>query len=105
MTANQNRIKKTVRVTIEKEIEIELMPSMLGPMSTEQFIEEWQNSLWQIEGMDDVIKHAAVMAATFGGGVTHDGLGLVDYDHATHPRVPDVKFREISEDIETEILE
>jgi len=105
MKTDQNPLKKTVRVTIEKEIEIELMPSMFGDMTEEQFLAEWRKSLWQIEGMDDVIKQAAVMAACYGAGMTHDGLGLVDYDHATYPRVPDVKFREVSEDIETEILQ
>lgn len=97
-------IKKTVRVMIEKEIEIELMPSLLGPMSEEQFIAEWSTSLWPIESMDDVIKHAACMAANYGSGIEHDGLGLLGYHNMDYPRIPDVKFREISEDIETEFL-
>ena len=104
MANNQNPIKKTVRVTIEKEIEIELMPSMFGDMTEEQFIAEWRKSLWEIKSMDDVVIHAAVMAASYGNGMTHAGIGLVDFHHATYPRVPDVKFREICEDIETEIL-
>ena len=104
MTANQNTIKKTVRVTIEKEIEIELTPTFFGDMSEEQIIAEWNKSLWPIEGMDDVIKFAAVMAATHGDGYSLDGLGLLGGMHTTYPRVPDVKFREIYEDIETEIL-
>lgn len=104
MTTNQTPLKKTIRVTIEKEIEVELMPSMFGDMSEEQFIAEWRKGLWKIEGMEDVIKHAACMAASFGSGMEHDGIGLVGYYHTTYPRVPDVKFREISLDIETEIL-
>lgn len=104
MTTNQNTIKKTVRVTIEKEIEVELTPAMFGPFTEAEFIAEWQKSLWPIEGMDDVVKHAALMAATYGSGYTLDGLGLIGFHDMTYPRVPDVKFREISEDTETEIL-
>lgn len=103
MTANQNTIKKTVRVTIEKEIEIELTPTFFGEMTEEQIIAEWNKSLWPIESLDDVIKHAAVMAATYGDGHTLDGLGFIGGFHTTHPRVPDVKFREIYEEVETEI--
>lgn len=103
MSTNQNPIKKTVRVTIEKEIEIELTPTFFGDMSEEQIIAEWNKSLWPIEGMDDVIKHAAVMAATYGDGHTLDGLGLLGGFDTTYPRIPDVKFREIYEDIETDI--
>ncbi len=97
-------IKKTVRVTIEKEIEIELMPSMFIGMSKEEFIAEWKKGLFPVEGMDDIIEHAAAMAAEYGSGYELDGLGLIGYDHMTNPRIPDVKFREIYSDIETEIL-
>ena len=97
-------IKKTVRVVIEKEIEVEIMPSMFGSMTEEQFIADWRRCLWEIEDMNEIITHAATMAACYGSGMEHDGLGLVGYHHMTYPRVPDVKFREISEDIEAEIL-
>lgn len=103
MTTNQNPIKKTVRVTIEKEIEIELTPAMFGPMTEAEFVAEWQKILWPIDGIDDVVKHAAVMAATNGSGYMFDGLGLLGNHDMTYPRVPDVKFLEIYEDIETEI--
>lgn len=98
-------IKKTVRVTIEKEIEIELTPTFFGGMTEEQIIAEWNKSLWPIEGMDDVIEHAAVMAATYGDGYTLDGLGLIGNVHTTFPRIPDVKFREVYEDVEAEITQ
>lgn len=103
MTANQNTFKKTVRVTIEKEIAIELMPSMFGDFTEEQFINQWRKGLWEIKGIDDVVKFAACMAAIYGEG-THDGIGFLAYDHTTIPRVPDVKFNVINEDVETEIL-
>lgn len=97
--------KQKVRVTITKEIEIELTPSFLGDMTEAEYLESFRSGLWDIEGMDDVVKYAARMAALHGGGYQHDGLGLLDTVHTTYPRVPDVKFREIDEETETEFFE
>lgn len=97
-------MKKTIRVTIEKELEIELMPSVLGEMTEAEYLESFCKDLWKVKSMDDVIKHAACVAATGGIGYQHDGIGLVEWAHfSTIP--PDVKVREISTDIETEIIE
>lgn len=104
MTTNQKTIKKTVRVTIVKELEIELMPSMFGGMTEEEYLAEFRKGLWNVESMDDIVKFAGRMAACYGAGHDHDGIGLVGYEHTIHPRVPDVKFREIDEEIEEEIL-
>lgn len=97
-------IKRTVRVTIEKEIEIELMPSMFGGMTEGEYLAEFRKGLWDVDSIEDVVKYAARMAAYFGGGMQHDGLGLLDAHFSTHPRVPDVKFREISDESEEEIV-
>lgn len=97
-------IKRTVRVTIKKEVEIEIMPSMFGGMSEEEYLAEFRKGLWEVESMDDVVKYAARMAVYYGGGSQHDGLGLLGAHYSTHPRVPDVKFREISDESEEEIL-
>lgn len=104
MSTDQNKFKKIVRVTIETEVEVELTPIFFAQLSEAEFLAEWRKSLWEVESMDDVIKHAAVMAVSYGSGVTHDGLGLVSSIHMTQPRIPDVRFREISEEIESEIL-
>lgn len=98
-------IMRTVRVTIEKEIEIELTPSVFGPMTEEEYLAEFRNGLWHVDGMDDVVKYAAEMAACHGSGYNHDGIGTVAYAHTTYPSVPDVKFREIYSECETEIIE
>jgi hypothetical protein len=97
--------KQKVRVTIIKEIEIELTPALLGDMTEAEYLESFRSGLWYIEGMDDVVKYAARMAALHGGGYQHDGLGLLDTVHTTYPRVPDVKFREIDEETETEFFD
>lgn len=104
MSTNQNPIKKRVRVTIVKDLEIEIMPSMFGGMTEAQYIEEFRNGLWHVAGMDDVIKFAARMAAVYGAGSEHDGIGLIGYSETTHPRIPDVKFWNVDVDIEEEIL-
>lgn len=97
-------IKRTVRVTIEKEIEVELMPSMFGGMTEEEFLAEFRKGLWNVETIDDVAKYAARMAATVGSGVEHDGIGLLSYHYSSYPKEPDVKFREIIDECEEEIL-
>lgn len=95
--------KRRVRVAIEKEIEIELMPSVFAGVTEEEFLESFRKSLWQVESIEDVVEYAARMAANHGGGM-YDGIGLLDYANSTYPRVPDVKFREIYDDCEEWIL-
>jgi len=96
-------MKRTIIVRIEKELEIELMPSVLGNMTEAEYLESFCKDLWKVESMDDVIKYAASAAATGGEGYTHDGIGLIGSYLSTDPKI-DVKVREISEDIETEIV-
>lgn len=98
-------MKCTVRVTIEKEIEVELTPSVFHNMTEQEYLDEFRKGLWHVDSMDDVVKYAAEMAACTGSGYNHDGLGLVAYDHTTYPRVPYVKFREIDSYVESEITE
>lgn len=97
-------MKKTIRVTIEKELEIELMPSVLGEMTEAEYLAAFCEDLWKVESMDDVIQYAARAAATGGEGYQHDGIGLIGSYLSSDPKI-DVKVREISEDIETEIIE
>ena len=104
MTTNRQPIKKTVRVTIVKELEIELMPSVFGDMTDEQYLAEFRKGLWDVENIDEVIKYAARMAACNHIGYEHDGIGLLDHSTSTYPRVPDVKVTEIDEEIEEEIV-
>lgn len=99
-----NSIKRIVKVTIEKEIEIELTPSMFGGMTEEEFIAQWRKSLWDIDSIDDVVTHAASLAADGGIGGLYDGLGLINNHDSTYPRVPDVKVRIIEENSDAEIL-
>lgn len=99
-------MKRTIRVTITKELEVELPPGFFDKfqMTEAEYLEEFRRYMWPIEGIDDVFKYAARMAACYGSGREHDSLGLLAYDYTTYPRVPDVKFRELSEEIEEEIL-
>lgn len=96
-------IKRTVRVTIEKEFEIELTPAVFGEMTEAEYLAEFRKGLWNVESIDDVVKYAARMAAYYGES-THDGLGLVGPHQSTYPRVPDVKYREILDECDEEIL-
>lgn len=94
-------LKKTMRVTIEKEITIEFPDSMLTP----QFLEQFRDGLWPVASIDDVFKYAARMASDGGAGYDHDGLGLLNHHYSTYPKVPDVKFWQHDENYEEEIIE
>ncbi|OGB09883.1 MAG: hypothetical protein A3E79_08905 [Burkholderiales bacterium RIFCSPHIGHO2_12_FULL_61_11] len=96
-------MKRTIQVTIINDIEIEFMPSLFGGMTEAKYLAEFNKGLFSVDSIDDVFKYAARMAACFGGGYEHDGLGLVDTHTSTYPRVPDVKFKVLSEEIEEEI--
>lgn len=95
--------KRTVLVTIEKELEIEFTPTVLHDMTEEEYLTAFRETLWDVESMDDVFEYAAEMAARHGSGLEHDGLGLVGEHYQKYPRVPDVKFRILNESIDTEI--
>ena len=95
-------MKRTVVVTITKEIEVELTPAVFGPLSVEQYLDEFRKGLWPVDGLDDVFKYAAEMAAHYGDG-THDGLGLIGPHYSTYPRVPDVKFEVKEQSTESEL--
>lgn len=98
-------MKRTIQVTIVKEIEIEFTSSVFGGMTEAKYLAEFSRSLFPVDGIDEVFKYAARMAACFGGGYEHDGLGRVDTHTSTYPRVPDVKFKVLTEEIEEEITQ
>lgn len=97
-------IKRTVRVIIEKEVEIELTPAVFGGMTEEEYLAEFRRCLWHVDGIDDVVEYAAGLAATNGSGFEWDGIGLLGESYSTFPRVPDVKFNILSDNMETEIV-
>ena len=101
-TGQTTSIVKKVRVTIEKEIRIEMTPAMFGGMSVDEYLAEFRKGLWHVSSIDDVAKYAAGLAATNGGGVEWDGIGLLN--NGDHPRAPDVRFEIIEDEVETEVL-
>ncbi|KEH06879.1 hypothetical protein GY14_31845 [Delftia tsuruhatensis] len=98
-----NAMKRTIRVTITKEIEIELTPAVFGGLPQEEYLAEFRKGLWHVDSLDEVFTYAASMAAHHGGGMQHDGLGLLSESYSQFPRTPDVKFTVLDEDTETEI--
>ena len=105
MTEPKKSIKRTILVTMTKEIEIELPPEFFEETPQDLFLKMFSEMMWPIDGIDGLFDYAARMAAEVGGGYTHDALGLLDVHYSTYPRVPDVKFRVNYEDTETEIIE
>lgn len=96
-------IKRTVCVTIEKEIEITLMPSMFGGMTEEEYLAEFSKGLWHVDSIDDVVKYAARMAAYSDSMRQEDGLGYLGGPYDTRPRTPDVVFNILYDSSEEEI--
>jgi len=92
--------RRTIRVTIEKEITIELPDEKLTP----EFLVEFDEAMWPVDSIDDVFKYAARMAARELTGHNHDFLGLLDAHNSTFPRVPDVKVWVHDENYEEEII-
>lgn len=95
------KTRRTVRVTIEKEVTIEFPDSMLTP----EYLADFRNGLFAVESINDVFKYAARMAADRQTGCNHDMLGLLDYHYSTYPRVPDVKVWQHDETYEEEIVD
>lgn len=73
-------------------------------MTLDEYLTEFRKGLWNVDSIDDVVKYAARMVASHGGGMQYDGLGLIDEKSSTYPRIPDVKFNEIYSDCEEEII-
>lgn len=97
-------IKRTVKVTIEKEIEV-TFPAEWGSAEN---IADWSRGLWKIDGVDDIAKFAARMAAYYGSGTSHDGIGkLVSESFAEFekPGTTFMTFRELYDECEEEIVE
>jgi len=96
-------MKKTIQVTIVKEIEIELTAAFFGKLTQEQYLSEYGKYFHQVAGMDDVFKYAARMVAINGPG-EYEALGQTGSIHAINQSALSVKFNELSEEIEEEIL-
>lgn len=79
-------MKKTVIVTIEKEIELDIPDEML----TEEHLEEFSSYMFPVDSVDDLFKHAGQYVARVDQSFV-EGIGNVGYT-------------ELLEDIETEML-
>lgn len=93
-------MKKTVRVTIEKEIEIDIPDHMLTP----EYKADFESGLWKYEDENELFTYAARMAAGQGDG-HYEGLGFLGYRLAQYIATPDVRFEILYDDLETEVLE
>ncbi len=93
-------LKKKILVTITKEILVEIPDEML----TDENIEEWNTSLWTINGGDDIAKYAAEITAHHDGGGNFDGIGVLGRYDSIYLPAPDVKFKILYEETEADIL-
>lgn len=93
-------IEFTVEVVITKIIKIQLADETATP----EFHDDWKKSFWNINGTEDIAVFAAEMAAEYGAGTCHDGIGLLGNEYHTHPRKPDTFFQVLDEFVESEII-
>ncbi len=79
-------MKKTILVTITKEIEVNIPDELL----TEEHLEEFSSYMFPVDSVEDLFEHAAQYVARFDQSFV-EGIGNVGYT-------------EHLEDIETEIV-
>lgn len=79
-------MKKTVRVTITKEIEIDIPDEML----TDDALEEFSSYMFQVDSVEEFFEHAGQYIARFDESFV-EGIGQV-------------RYTELFEDVETEVL-
>lgn len=78
-------MKKTVLVTITKEIEVDIPDEVL----TDEYLEEFSSYMFYVDSVDELFEHAAQYIVRIDRDYV-EGIGKVSYT-------------ELSEDIETEI--
>ena len=97
-------IKRVVRVTTEYEVEITLMPKMFGGMTIEEYIKNFNETLWDIDTVLDVAMYAARQAIVSGDG-EYDGIGNLISKYSSKAESADVIYRIRYEDTESEVIE
>ena len=103
-------MKKTVRVTIEKEFEIELKDEVLTP----EFIKEFESYMWELDGtlerqQKELFEYAARQIALYDLDFI-EGLGktasiMTAPYHEKQGKVVNVVWKGIYDDVETEVVE
>ena len=91
-------MKKTVRVTIEKEIEVEIPDSHLTP----EYLVVFSETMWDVEEPDDLFRYAARHIAYY-GDLFIEGLGEVNGHYAT-TEPGDIVYRELMDESEEDVL-
>lgn len=89
-------IEHTFDVIISKAIKVQL-PDEFG---TEAHLRAFREVYFPVDSVVDVAKYAADMAARGYEGQEIDGLGLLNTIGSTYPRMPDVGFEVLAEDVE-----
>ncbi len=79
-------MKKTVLVTITKEIEVDIPDEML----TEEYLEEFSSYMFHVDSVDELFEHAGQYIARIDRDYV-EGIGKVSYT-------------ELFEDVTTEII-
>lgn len=97
-------IKKTVRVVIEKEIEIELKDSIFECYNgnIEKYLEDFRSAFWDVESIDDVIEYVAENA--FEGREFVKGVGQMALSQGWGSDDVEINYNIISEELMTEVL-
>jgi hypothetical protein len=96
-------MKKIIRVTLEKEIEIELNhDEFFHGMTEKEYLEEFSKTFWDVKSMDDVYKYAAEMVAIHGSGF-YEGIGEIVSYYLINNKKYAGSYRELNSDVEVDI--
>lgn len=103
-------IKRKVRVTIEKDIEIIMHPAYENPAFVAAEIQEFSDCFHKVESLDDIILYAAENLARFGEDMFIEGFGRVvsTYDatklHDKHDYSNTAAVRMEDTDVQSEFI-
>ena len=93
-------MKKTVRVTIEKELEIQIPDHLL----TQEHVDSFSKIMWEIDGPDGLFEHAGRQIAYYDDPIFVEGLGpcmtFASPEHSSDAIV----FRQTADECEVEVL-
>lgn len=98
--------KRTVRVTVEKTLEIELTPAVFGGLTEAEYLDAFRRQLWPVRDLGDVACYAAEVGANPALlGQESDGLGLVTDADVDSSKKGAVLIREIERRLTSEVIE
>ena len=88
-------MKKTVRVTIEKEIEIDVYDDI----ASEEFLNSFSKVMWPVDSVDEIFEYIATRIAEYGNNFV-EGVGRASRSDES----AEIEYKVVYEDVCCDIL-